>query len=164
MILAHRLASGPDPFSQILTGSSTLDPSWFCTIWSRPSLEEQNWIRCEKSDPAYTTWPNSGSTLATVAITGHNQNASKLDPACLLGKRHAHVSQGTRSKRLRKASGPAVTLDIRHVYWEKDMLMSAKEQDQRGWGKPLGQLWHLTVFSTQSPTTHHWHTQEAQVS
>ena len=128
MILAHRLASGPDPFSQILTGSSTSDLSWFCTIWSRPSLEEWNWIGCGKSDPAYTTRPNSGSTLATMAIT-------KMLPNW-----------------------------IQHVYWEKDTLMSAKKQDPRGWGKPLGQLWHLTAFSTQSPTIHHRHKQETQVS
>ena len=30
-----------------------LDPGWFCTIWSGPSLEEQNQIRCGKSDSAY---------------------------------------------------------------------------------------------------------------
>ena len=53
------------------------------TIWSGPSLEEQNQIR--KLDPAYTIRPNSGCMLAVMAITGCNQNASRSDPACSLG-------------------------------------------------------------------------------
>ena len=51
-----------------------------------PSLEEQSLNRCGKSDPAYTSWPNFGRTLAIMAITGHNQNASGSDLAYLLGK------------------------------------------------------------------------------
>ena len=41
MILAHQLASRPDPFGQNLTQSArtNLDPCWFCTIWS---VEESN--------------------------------------------------------------------------------------------------------------------------
>ena len=34
------------------TWPSRFDPDQFCVLWSRPSLEEQNQIRCEESDPA----------------------------------------------------------------------------------------------------------------
>ena len=42
MILAHWLASGPDPFGQNLTQSARnkSDPGWFCTILSGTSVEE----------------------------------------------------------------------------------------------------------------------------
>ena len=82
MIPAHRLASRPDVFGQTLTRPSRSDPGWFCTVWSMPSLKKQSWNGCVRSDPAYTIWPNSGCMLA---ITGCNQNASRSDPACLLG-------------------------------------------------------------------------------
>ena len=36
-------------------------------------------------NPADTIWPNSGYMLAVMAVTGHNQNASESDLACLLG-------------------------------------------------------------------------------
>ena len=44
MILAHRLASGPDLFGQNLTQSARTEPDtgWFCTILSGTSLEERN--------------------------------------------------------------------------------------------------------------------------
>ena len=44
MILAHRLASGPDPFGQNVTQSARTksDPGWFRTILSRTSVEERN--------------------------------------------------------------------------------------------------------------------------
>ena len=44
MILAHRLASGPDPFGQNLTQSARTnsDPGWFCTILSGTSAEKRN--------------------------------------------------------------------------------------------------------------------------
>ena len=44
MILAHWLASGPDPFGQNLTQSDRTksDPSWFSTILSWTSVEERN--------------------------------------------------------------------------------------------------------------------------
>ena len=44
IILAHRLASGPDPFGQNLTQSARTksDPGWFFTILSGTSAEEQN--------------------------------------------------------------------------------------------------------------------------
>ena len=85
IILAHRLASGPDAFGQNLTRPSRSDPRRFCTIWPRPSLETRNRIRCGKSELAYTFCHDSGCTLAVMAITGRNQNASESDPACLLG-------------------------------------------------------------------------------
>ena len=50
-----------------------------------PSLQKRNWNGCGKSDLAYTIRPDSGCTLAVMAITGRNQNASGSDPACLLG-------------------------------------------------------------------------------
>ena len=44
MILAHRLASGPDPFGQNVTQSARTksDPGWFRTILSGTSVEERN--------------------------------------------------------------------------------------------------------------------------
>ena len=44
-------------------------------------------------------------------------------------------------------------LDIGH---ECCVLTSPAEQDRRGWGKMLGQLWHLTAFSTSIPANRHW--------
>ena len=85
VFLAHWLASGPDAFDPNLTRPSRFDSGQFCTIWPRPSLEKQNQIGCGKSDPAYTTGPDFGCTLAIMAITGCNQNAAESDPACLLG-------------------------------------------------------------------------------
>ena len=43
MILAHRLASGPDPFGQNVTQSARTksDPGWFCTILPGTSVEER---------------------------------------------------------------------------------------------------------------------------
>ena len=43
MILAHRHASGPDPFGQNVTQSARTksDPGWFCTILSGTSVEER---------------------------------------------------------------------------------------------------------------------------
>ena len=42
MILAHRIASGPDPFGQKLTQSARTksDLGWFCTVLSEMSVEE----------------------------------------------------------------------------------------------------------------------------
>ena len=47
MILAHRLASGPDPFGPNLAQSARtkLDPGWFCTILSGTSVDERNRIQ-----------------------------------------------------------------------------------------------------------------------
>ena len=73
MILAHQFAFRPDVFGQILTKPSRSGPGRFCTIWSVPSLEKQNWNRCGKSDPAYTIQPDSDCMLAIKAITGHNK-------------------------------------------------------------------------------------------
>ena len=91
---AGQLASGPDAFGPNLTGPSRLDLGQFCTIWSGPSFEEWNQIRYWKSDLAYNMiWPNSGCMLAIIAMTGHNQNASKSDLAFLVGryiKRHIY--------------------------------------------------------------------------
>ena len=50
-----------------------------------PSLQTRNWNGCGKSDLEYTIRADSGCTLAVIAITGRNQNASESDPACLLG-------------------------------------------------------------------------------
>ena len=70
MILAHWLASGPDALGWNLTRPSRSDPGRFCTIWSRPSLEEQNQIRCRELDPAQF-WLHAGHI-------GHDW----LDPKC----------------------------------------------------------------------------------
>ena len=74
------LAPGPEAFGQNLARPSRPDMGQSCTVWSRLSLEEWNQIRCRKLGL------DSGCTLATMAITGHNQNASESDLACLLGQ------------------------------------------------------------------------------
>ena len=60
MILAHQLASGPDPFGQTLTQSARTksDPGWFCTILSgdvcgrtEPSLKVGKLV-ADRSRPA----------------------------------------------------------------------------------------------------------------
>ena len=79
-----------DVFDQNLTRPFRSDLSWVCTVWSRPSLEKQNQIGCGKSGLAFTIRPYSGCMLAIMAITGHNQNASKSDLTCLLGKYFNH--------------------------------------------------------------------------
>ena len=57
-----------------------------CFMQYGPGLLWKNsWTGCGKLDLAYMIRPNSGCTLAIMAVTGHNQNASELDPACLLG-------------------------------------------------------------------------------
>ena len=78
MIPAHRLASGLDAFGQNLT---------------RPSRSDL--ARFYKCDPGHLLRTNgtesdvgkldSGCTLAVIAITGRNQNASGSDPACSRG-------------------------------------------------------------------------------
>ena len=51
MILADRLASGPDPFGQNMTQSARTksDQGWFCTILSGLSVEELNRIQQSKT-------------------------------------------------------------------------------------------------------------------
>ena len=51
MILADRLASGPDPFGQNLTQSARTesDPGWFCTVLSGLSVEKWNRIQQSKT-------------------------------------------------------------------------------------------------------------------
>ena len=52
----------------------------------RPFFEKTELKRMREVGPGiYTIWPDSGRTLAVMAITGRNQNASGWDPACLLG-------------------------------------------------------------------------------
>ena len=63
----------PKPAQAIQIGSGLVLYSMI-----RAFFEERNWIRCGKPDLAYTIQPDSGHN-------GHNQNASGLDPACLLG-------------------------------------------------------------------------------
>ena len=69
MILAHRLASGPDPFGQNLTQSARTKPipGWFCTVLSGTSVEERN--RVKKSE------------------TGSGPGASRQKPGQMI---HAH--------------------------------------------------------------------------
>ena len=75
----------PDKLGQTLTRTSRSDPGQFCTAWLMPSLEKWNREGCWRLDPACTIPPDSGYMLAVMAITGCNQNASELDPPCLLG-------------------------------------------------------------------------------
>ena len=68
LILAHQLASEPDVFGHRLTRSSRSDLGWFCTIWSRSSLKEQNQIGCENLDPVY----NAAWFWLQAGLNGHN--------------------------------------------------------------------------------------------
>ena len=100
MVLAHRLSSGTDPFGHSLTKPSRtkLYPGLFCTIWSRPSLEERTRIRCgRKSGPAYNIIYDPARfrlpRLAVMATTDRNQNASGSDPVCLLDSVYATLKR-----------------------------------------------------------------------
>ena len=70
MILAHRLASGQDPFDTIRQN-----------FFAKNGAETDAGSRIQH----IRVRPDSGCTLAVMAITGRNQNASGSDPACLLG-------------------------------------------------------------------------------
>ena len=62
----------PDAFSQTLTRPSRWDPGRFCTKWSTLSLAKRGSDGCGKSDPACTIRPDSGCTMAVMAVTGRN--------------------------------------------------------------------------------------------
>ena len=72
MILAHRLASGPDPFGQNLTQSARTksDPGCFCTILSGTTVEERNRAR---------KWEAGSGPVAFLPETGPNDSCT---PAC----------------------------------------------------------------------------------
>ena len=69
MILAHRLASGPDPFGQNLTQSARTksDPCWLCTVLSGTSVEERNrvWKWKTGSGPVASCQTRAGWFLHT---------------------------------------------------------------------------------------------------
>ena len=89
MIPAHQLASRPDAFGQTLTGH--LDWIWVSFAQYDPCFLWKNGAEtCRKSDLAYTIRPDSDCTLAIMAPTGCNQNASGSDPAWLLGWQSRH--------------------------------------------------------------------------
>ena len=83
LIPTHQPGVRPDEFGQTMARPSRLDPGLFCKVWPMLSLEktELKSMR-EVGSGIYKILPNSGFTLAT---TGHDQNASGSDPACLLG-------------------------------------------------------------------------------
>ena len=85
MIPTHQLASRPDVFGQTLTRPSRSDLVGFA-----------------QSDP------DSGCMLAVMAITGCNQNVSRLDPACLRGTERSLTAKG----------------DGRHILHEKGHMSS----------------------------------------
>ena len=79
MILAHRLASGLDPFGQATQIKS--GPVLLSVIRAFFGMTETNRMR-EVGSGMY----DFSCTLAVMAITGRNQNASESDPACLQGQ------------------------------------------------------------------------------
>ena len=85
-LVARRMHHARNQSRWFLHTSLVLDQMRLGTMWSMPSLEKRSWNGCGKSDPAYTIRLDSGRTLAVMAITGRNQDASGSDPACLLGQ------------------------------------------------------------------------------
>ena len=89
MILAHRLASGPDLFGKNPPQSTRtkLDPGWFCTVLSRTSVEERNQVwkwetgsrlvaSCQKPEPMIPAhWLPSRPDVFCQALT----RLSRLD-------------------------------------------------------------------------------------
>ena len=71
MILAHRLASGPDPSGQNLTRSARtkLDLGWFCTILSGTSVEERNRV---------SKWETGSGPVASCQKPGPMIHAQQL--------------------------------------------------------------------------------------
>ena len=86
MIPVHRLASRPDALGQTLNRPSRSDLNRCCTI-NDPCLLWKNGTESDAGSRMrhnYTIRPDSGRTLAVMAIIGRNQEASGSDPACLL--------------------------------------------------------------------------------
>ena len=73
MPLAHRLASGLDPFGQNLTQSARTksEPGWFCTILSGTSVEERNRVG---------KWETGSGPVASCQKPGQMIPAHRLVP------------------------------------------------------------------------------------
>ena len=90
MILAHRLASGPDPFGQNLTQSARTksDPGWFCTIYSGTSVEEWNRVsKWETGSRPVASYQKLGLMIAAPQLASRPDvfgqtltRPSRLDP------------------------------------------------------------------------------------
>ena len=66
MILAHRIASGPNPFGQTLAQSAKtkLDQGWFCIILFKTSVGEHNWVwKWETSSRLVASCPKPGPMI-----------------------------------------------------------------------------------------------------
>ena len=92
MIPAYQLASRPDAFGKTLTRPSRSDLGRFYHNMIHFFFGKTELNRMREVGSAYTTRPDSGCTLAVMAISGHNQNASWSDQACLLGQYHPPCS------------------------------------------------------------------------
>ena len=111
MILAHWLASGPDPFGQNLTQSARpkLDPGWFCTILSGTSVEERNWVwNSETGSRLVVSCQKPGQMIPTHQLASRPDASgetltrpSRSDPVgfahdpCLLWKNGAEMNAGS---------------------------------------------------------------------
>ena len=76
MVLAHRLASGPDPFGQNLTQSARTksDPGWFCTVLSGTSVEQRNRV---------SNWETGSGSVASCQEPGQMIPAHRLASRCV---------------------------------------------------------------------------------
>ena len=65
-----------------------LPSNQMCLAKPWPGHPDRIWVGFAQSDP------DSGCMLAVMAITGRNQNVSRLDPACLLGTERSLTAKG----------------------------------------------------------------------
>ena len=86
MILAHRLASGPDPFGQNLTQSARtrLDLGWFCIMLSRTSVEECNRVwKWETGSGPVASCQEPGSMIPANRLASDQTSLAKPWPGHL---------------------------------------------------------------------------------
>ena len=96
MFLAHRLASGPDPFDQNLTQSARtqLDLGWFYSVWSGLVLLSMIWAGFTQYDLGWfysvwsgpsVLWKNATESESAKLVAGRLHSARNDDsctPAC----------------------------------------------------------------------------------
>ena len=119
MIIAHRLASGPDPSGQNMTQSARTksDPGWFCTILSGTSVEERNRVWKWETGSGPVASSRTRRFLHTNLLPGQMRFAkpwpghpdriqvgfAQYNP-CLFGKNGAEMDAGSRIQHIQ--TGP----------------------------------------------------------
>ena len=107
MILAHWLASGPDPFGQNLTQSARTksDPGWFCTILSGASAEERNRV---------WKWETDSGPVVSCQIPG------PMIPAHRLASKPDAFGQNP-DQTIQIGSGPVVYSMTHAFFWKTEL-------------------------------------------